>query len=119
MPKLTALVRPSEDPLVRSAAAFVLERKLQLGAEGGDLAVVDDEVLLDHLGNAQIAQRLRRPLDGDLRRFLPGFGAGTDQLDDFVNAVGHGSLPRHGSSFGAGSEGGGAAAIVPCRPFPW
>lgn len=40
----------------RSAAAFVLEGQLHLGAIGRDLAILDDDILLDDLGNAQVAQ---------------------------------------------------------------
>src|SRR5918994_2584641 len=79
-----------------SAAAFVLEGELQLGAVGRDLALLDDQVLLDDLGDAQVAQRLGRAIDRRLCRQLPGLGAGAYKLDDFVDAVRHGYLPRHG-----------------------
>src|SRR5205814_409651 len=77
----------------RSAAAFVLERELHLGAVGRDLALLDHHVLLDDLGDAQVAQRLRGAIDCRLGGLLPGIGAGADQLDHFVDALGHGCLP--------------------------
>src|ERR671912_1241892 len=55
-----------------SAAAFVLEGELQLGAVGRDLAFFDDQVLLDDLGDTQVAQRLCGPIDRRLGRQLPG-----------------------------------------------
>jgi len=45
------LARPRAVRKMRSAAAFVLEGELQLGAVGRDLALLDDDVLLDDLGN--------------------------------------------------------------------
>src|SRR4051812_41318214 len=76
-----------------SAAAFVLERQLHLGPVGRDLALLDDHVLLDHLRHAQVAQRLGGAFDRGLGGLLPGFAAGADQFDDFVDALGHGCLP--------------------------
>src|SRR3990167_2880102 len=107
-------------PLAKnSAAAAIFEGELHLGAIGGDLALFDDEILLDDLGDAQVTQRLRRPLDRHLGRLLPGFAAGADQLDDLVDAIDHLSLPGHGCavSSGAGSGGGPAAAGSPAFPF--
>src|SRR5688572_32972805 len=81
-----------------SAAAFVLEGELQLGAVGRDLALLDDQVLLEDLGDAQVAQRLGRPVHRRLCRQLPGLAAGAYELDHLVDAVRHGYLPRHGRS---------------------
>src|ERR1044072_7850671 len=99
------------------AAAFVLEVELQLGAEGRDLALFDDQVLLDDFGNAQVAQGLGRPIHRRLCRLLRGFAAGASELDDFVGAVGHGSRPRHGFTVSSGAGSGGGAAAAPKRPF--
>src|SRR2546422_4274551 len=44
---------------------------------------------LRYLRHTQVAQRLRRSLDGRCGRFLPGFGAGPDQLDDLVRSEEH------------------------------
>ena len=57
-------------------AALIFERDLELGAVGLDLAVGDDEVLLNDLGHTQLAQMLAGKLDRVLGGFLPGFGAG-------------------------------------------
>src|SRR5687768_13199816 len=70
-----------------SAAAFVLEGELQLGAIGRDLALLDDQVLLDDLGDTQVAQRLGGPIDCRLCRQLPGLAAGAYELDHLVDAV--------------------------------
>src|SRR4051794_26716072 len=83
----------------RSVAALLeLERHLQLGPEQLDLAVLELHVLRRDLGDAQVAERLRRALDGGPRRLLPRLAARADELDDFVDAVGgHALLPgfRH------------------------
>ena len=66
MPRLYLMLRRPRSPRrLRSAAAFVLEGELQLGAIGRDLALFDDEVLLDDLGDAQVAQGFRRALHGN------------------------------------------------------
>src|SRR5215207_11670283 len=80
---------------LRSVAAFlVFERHLQLGAEQLDLAVLELHVLRRDLGDAQVAERLRRALDRGPRRLLPRLTARADKLDDFVDAVcGHALLP--------------------------
>src|SRR5688572_19966800 len=95
---------------MRSAAAFVLEGELQLGAVGRDFAFFDHQVLLDDLGNTQVAQRLRCTIDCRLCRLFPGFAAGAYELDHLVDALRHGGLPRHGFTVSsrAGSEGGAA-----------
>ena len=53
----------------QSAAAFVLEGELQLGAVGRDLAFFDDQVLLEDLGDAQVAQRLGGPITATVAAF--------------------------------------------------
>src|SRR3954451_2698962 len=80
---------------LRSVAALLeLERHFQLGAEQLDLAVLELHVLRRDLGDAQVAERLRRALDGGARRLLPRLAARADELDDFVDAVGgHALLP--------------------------
>src|SRR5215207_10513107 len=100
-----------------SAAAFVLEGELQLGAVGRDLALLDDQVLLEDLGDAQVAQRFGGAIDRRLCRQLPGLAAGADELDHLVDAVRHGYLPRHGFTVSSGAGSGGGAATVPERPF--
>src|SRR4051812_44990087 len=79
----------------RSVAALLeLERHLQLGPEQLDLAVLELHVLRRDLGDAQVAERLRRALDGGPRRLLPRLAARADELDDFVDAIGgHALLP--------------------------
>src|SRR4029453_10817618 len=100
-----------------SAAAFILEGELQLGAEGRDLALLDDQVLLDDLGDTQVAQRLGRPIHRRRCRLFPGIGAGAYELDHLVDAVGHGYLPRHGFTVSSGAGSGGGAAAAPKRLF--
>src|SRR5215216_4685199 len=76
------------------ATLLVFERHLELGSEQLDLAVFELHVLRRDLGDAQVAERLRRALDGGPRRLLPRLAARADELDDFVDAVGgHALLP--------------------------
>ena len=56
-------------PIWRSA--FELERHLELGPVGLDLALFDHEILLEDFGDAQIAQRFAGALDGDLGGLFP------------------------------------------------
>jgi hypothetical protein len=50
-----------------------LERDLQLGAVGFDLALgVQLQIELDDLGDAEIAQGFSGPVDGRRRRLFPG-----------------------------------------------
>src|SRR5574341_2492243 len=49
-------------------------------------------VQLHDLRDAQVAQRLSRPLDCGGGRLLPGLGAGPDQLDHFIDALCHFAL---------------------------
>ena len=51
------------------------------------------QVELGDFGNAKFPQGFPRPFDGRAGRLLPGLLAGTDQLDDFVDALGHVVLP--------------------------
>src|SRR5439155_16745927 len=83
--------RPGSRP--RLGSVLVLERDLHLGAIRSHLAVLDLQVELRDLGDAQDAQRLGRLVDGGGRGLLPRVRAGPDQLDHLVDAL------RHGSSF--------------------
>src|SRR5438093_1365085 len=83
--------RPGARP--RGGSVLVLERDLHLGAIGAHLAVLDLQVELGNLGDAQVAQRLRRLVDRGRGGLLPRVGARPDQLDHPVDAL------RHGSSF--------------------
>src|SRR5262245_36649707 len=79
--------------VVVALLAFVLEREFHLGAVGRDLALLDDDVLLDHLGDAQVAQRPGSAFDRHFRRSLPRLCAGANHFDYVVDALGHVSLP--------------------------
>src|SRR5262245_55392522 len=72
-----------------SAPGLVLERHLHLRPVGADLAVLDLEIEIRHLGDAQIAQALRGRRDRRRRSLLPRLGARADQLDDLVDALAH------------------------------
>ena len=52
---------------------FIFEGDFDLGAVGLDLAVGNDDVLLNDLRHAQLAQMLGGALHRDLGGFLPGF----------------------------------------------
>jgi hypothetical protein len=54
---------------------FIFEGDLDLGAIGLDLAVRDHQVLLDHLGHAQIPQVRCRALDRGLGSLPQDFGS--------------------------------------------
>src|SRR3954454_14232942 len=73
----------------RLLARLVLERDREADPEVDGAAVADRDVLTDHLGDPQVADRLRRRLDGVARGGLPRFGAHPDHLGDAVDAVGH------------------------------
>ncbi len=47
----------------RSDVALELERHLEPDAEGGDLAVLDVDILFDDLGDAQVAKCLSGLID--------------------------------------------------------
>jgi len=75
------------------SGAFELEGYLELGPISLHLAIFDHKVLRDHFGDAQIPQRLGRAVDSRRGRLFPGFRAGADQFDDFIDAFGHAGLP--------------------------
>ena len=64
--------RSSPRRLVAGGAGLVLEGEGQACAEASHLAVLDREVELHDLGDAQVAQRARRGLDGAASSVLPG-----------------------------------------------
>src|ERR1041385_7134358 len=111
----------------RSCVAFVLERNLDLRPIALDLTVSQLHVELGNLGDTQVAQFLRRLFDRSGGRLLPGLGAGTDQLDDFVDAlwhvdllVGFGSSSPSGQRLRCGLHGRGATASrTSLRGRPW
>src|SRR4029079_5427181 len=78
--------------LVPSVAALIFEGDLELGSVGLDLAVGDDQVLLDDLAHTQLPQMLAGKLDRVLGGFFPGFRAGADHFDNFVDALWHGDF---------------------------
>src|SRR5450631_441279 len=82
-PRLTSCV--TRESVVR----LVLEREGQARPEAGNLALFDGHVQLDDLGDTQVAQGLRRGLDGAPGRVLPGLGADPDQLGDAVHGICH------------------------------
>src|SRR5678816_3241290 len=80
----------SESQSRGSVTAFIFEGDCELGAVGLDLAVfAEDEVLRNDLRHAQIAQMLAGELDRVLGGLLPGFWAGADDLDHFVDTLRH------------------------------
>src|SRR3982075_3067921 len=72
--------------------AFELEGDLRLGAVGLHFAVLHLHVQLRDLDDAQISQGLGSLRNRCARGLLPGLGAGPDQFDDLVDAIGHGFL---------------------------
>src|ERR1700712_18973 len=90
-------------------SALELERNLELGAVGFDLALgIQLQIELDDLGDPKIPERLSSPVDGHRRRLFPGILAGTDQLDHLVDAISHIVLP-----FGVRQDAGAPAAGEP------
>src|SRR4029077_14072572 len=85
----SAIVRTPRDQACLVSFLRIFEGELDLGPVDFDLAVVDAHVELADLSNAQVAQRFPGPLDCGSLSLLPGFGAGSDQLDDLVNGLGH------------------------------
>src|SRR6476660_5901760 len=84
----TALARAC--PPSTSSRTFPFQRDIQLGAVRVDLALgVQLQSELDDLGHAKVAQGFSRPVDGRGRRLFPGILAGTDQLNNLVDALGH------------------------------
>src|SRR5262249_16405992 len=74
------------------AAALILERDVELRPVG-HLAVVERHVELDHLGDAKVAQRLRRCFDRVLPGLLPRCAPAPYHFDHGVSTVGHAILP--------------------------
>src|SRR5205823_14975286 len=71
-----------------------LEREIQLGAVGFDLATgVQLQIQLHDLGDAQIAQRLSSAPNRGGSGFLPRLRAGADHLDYLVDATSPVVLP--------------------------
>src|SRR5687767_12255617 len=79
--------------------AVVLERDVDARAIRGDLALLDGEVQLHDLADAQIAQRLGGGLDGVLRGLFPRLRARTYHFGDAIDAF------RHVPSLGLGDAG--------------
>src|SRR2546425_2935482 len=77
---------------VGSATLAVLEGHLHLGAVGPDLAVLELDVEGRDLRDAEVSQALRSRVDGGRGGLLPRLGACPDELDDLVDAFGHGTL---------------------------
>src|SRR3954454_13483475 len=75
----------------RSIAGLVLERNAEPDAVLRDLAVGDRDVEAGRFRNPQVADRLRRRLDGVPGRCLPRLAARPDDLSDAIDAVTHGS----------------------------
>src|SRR5262249_26792361 len=71
---------------------LVFERDLDLGAVLDGLAVLDLDVELVDLRDAQITKGARCALDRGGRRLLPRLRTRADQLDDLVHAFSHGGL---------------------------
>src|SRR4051812_25152014 len=65
----------------------VLEREREPRAELDHFAVLDLDVELLDLGDAQVAQRAGRSLHGAARRVFPRLRAGADDFSDAINRV--------------------------------
>jgi hypothetical protein len=72
--------------------AFVFEGDFDLGAVELDLAVAENHVLRYDLRYAQLAQMFSGLLDHVLGSVFPAFGAGADEFDNVVSAIGMGHL---------------------------
>src|SRR6267154_2377554 len=73
-----------------ASGTLELERDLEFGPVGFDLALgVQLQIELDDFGDAKIAERFSRSADGRRGRLFPGILAGTDQLNDLVDALSH------------------------------
>lgn len=94
----TILTRPSSTSSIGTEArrhvrmpgyglSLELEAEEQSRAEVADLAIPDGAVELGHLGDAEVAQGLRRRLDGILGGVLPGRAADANKFCDAVDAV--------------------------------
>ena len=67
---------------------LVLEGQPQLGAEDDLAALLDIQVLLHHLSDTQVTERLARGAHRGDRRVFPGLSARPDDVDDSVYAHG-------------------------------
>src|SRR5512132_1527697 len=72
--------------------AFVFEGDFDLGAVELNLAVANSHVLRHDFRYAQLAQMFSGLLDHVLGSVFPAFGAGADEFDNVVNAVGMDNL---------------------------
>src|SRR5687767_10802568 len=81
---------------IASLLVLVLEGQREPRAELHHLAVLDLDVELLDLCDAQVAQRARRSADRVARRVLPRIGAGADHLGDPINSFAR--LFRHDAS---------------------
>src|SRR5207244_10805735 len=70
-----------------------VDRELRLAAVGPRLAALELEVELGDLGDPQLTEGLRRKGNRGRGRLLPRLGAGANELDDLVDALGHGVAP--------------------------
>src|SRR5260370_30389864 len=67
---------------------LVLEGQPQLGAEDDLAALLDNQILLPHLSDTQVTERLARGVHRSDRRVFPGLSARPDDVDDSVYAHG-------------------------------
>ena len=72
-----------------SIVGVVLEGDLELGPVGDHLAILNLQVELGDLSDAQVLQGLSRGGDGGCGRLLPGLIAGADKLNHLVYAFCH------------------------------
>src|SRR5687767_7915478 len=93
---------------VNTRLAVVLEGQRQTRPELHDLAVLDADVQLLDLGDAQVAQGARRRVDRIARRVFPRVGAGADDLGDAID--GAAAFLSHGPHSSRSRE-------SPARPF--
>src|SRR6202012_6189258 len=70
-------------------AALVFEGYLDFCAVRLDLAVLELDIQLHHLGDPQVAKRLPGACYGGTRRLLPRYRAGADQFDDLIDVLSH------------------------------
>src|SRR5687767_2231368 len=75
-------------------AVLVLEGDFHLRAVRFHLAIVELQIQLGDLGNAQIAQGLAGATDGRSSSFLPRLRAGANELDDLIDALSHDRVLR-------------------------
>src|SRR6185436_1786722 len=81
--------RPARGPSCGPASAVVLERDRHPHPVAGGLPLLDRDVLLHHLGHAEVAQALAGGGDRIGGGRFPGLGARADDLGDDVDAVSH------------------------------